>query len=37
MATVKRFEDLECWKASQELIIAIYEICKKNKSKKTTA
>jgi len=34
MATVKRFEDLECWKASQELIIAIYEICKKEQIRK---
>ena len=34
MATVKRFEDLECWKASQELIIAIYKICKKEQIRK---
>ncbi len=31
MATIKRFEDLECWQESREFVKLIYELTKKDK------
>ena len=31
MATIKRFEDLECWQAARELTKYVYELTKKEK------
>jgi len=31
MATIKRFEDLECWQAARELTKYIYKLTKKDK------
>ncbi|NIS68269.1 MAG: four helix bundle protein [Proteobacteria bacterium] len=34
MATVRRFEDLECWQEAREFVILIYEIVKNDRFKK---
>lgn len=34
MATIKRFEDLECWQSAQELVKVIYGICENETVKK---
>lgn len=34
MATIKRFEDLECWQAARELTKYVYELTKKEKFSK---
>ena len=34
MATVKRFEDLECWQAARELTNYVYQLTKKEKFSK---
>ncbi len=34
MGTVKRFEDLECWREARKLVGLIYELTKKEKFKK---
>ena len=34
MATVKRFEDLECWQAARELTKYVYKLTKKEKFSK---
>lgn len=34
MATIKRFEDLECWQAARELTNYVYELTKKEKFSK---
>jgi four helix bundle protein len=33
MATIKRFEDLECWKEARELVKIVYSYTKNNKFK----
>jgi len=34
MATIKRFEDLECWKEARELVKIVYSFTKKEEFKK---
>jgi four helix bundle protein len=34
MATIKRFEDLECWQEARELVKIVYSFTKKNEFKK---
>ncbi|MBW2643989.1 MAG: four helix bundle protein [Deltaproteobacteria bacterium] len=34
MATIKRFEDLECWQEARELVKIVYSLTKKNEFKK---
>lgn len=34
MSSVKRFEELECWKAAREMVKEIYKICNYGKLKK---
>ena len=34
MATIKRFEDLECWQEARELVKIVYSVTKKNEFKK---
>ena len=34
MATIKRFEDLECWKEARKLVGLIYDLTRKDKFKK---
>ena len=34
MATVKRFEDLECWQEARKLVKLVYEVTNKNSFKK---
>jgi four helix bundle protein len=34
MATIKRFEDLECWKEAREFVKLIYGLTKKDRFKK---
>lgn len=34
MATIKRFEDLECWQEARELVKIVYLLTKKNEFKK---
>jgi four helix bundle protein len=34
MATIKRFEDLECWKEARRLVKIVYSLTKKNEFKK---
>jgi four helix bundle protein len=34
MATIKKFEDLECWQSAQELVKVVYDICEYENVKK---
>lgn len=34
MATIKKFEDLECWQSAQELFKVVYDICEFENVKK---
>jgi four helix bundle protein len=34
MATIRRFEDLECWQEARELVKIVYSLTKKNEFKK---
>lgn len=34
MATIQKFEDLECWKSAQELVKVVYQICAKEELKR---
>ena len=34
MATIQRFEDLDCWKSAQELVLIVYRICSKEELKR---
>jgi len=34
LATIKRFEDLECWQEARELVKIVYSLTKKNEFKK---
>ena len=34
MATIKRFEDLECWQEARELVKIVYSFTKKDEFKK---
>ena len=34
MATIRRFEDLECWQEARELVKIVYSFTKKNEFKK---
>ena len=34
MATIKRFEDLECWQEARKLVKIVYSLTKKNEFKK---